>query len=262
MIKKLSILMLALGICSQGYTSEDILEEKTIGHKRPAHSSIDVPQVFMYPDDKPKSKRVLTFNMSETQEDWTYELKNIKMNDMANFVDSILVKKGFFEITGCYFDNDILFKIYGKQERRNSIKYMAIHLQYSDISLSPNLILTENYTVDLNSIPRLWTIDKIKKQYLVSKQTFTLGSWNFITRAIHNANMIIDNSVFLENPQEFTPLLCLYKNIRRYGLENSLHRVSIVSNNDRTYSFNALYNNKEEKTKCTEFILSNFKDLI
>lgn len=223
------------------------------------------PSAVLFPsDEKPKSKCAFRLDLSEVQE-WHSDYKIIKIQKAIKYIDELFLQRGMIKLPGHYYfgSNSNFFVVYGKFVSKKLTDCVSVDVQYSVRSRSSHLNKVDVHTYLITDYSKLWYIDGNKKEEnnLITKKKFMEGSWNFISATIRWTHYYIANYKGFEKPKEAVFCKHFYERVRKKGLENSLHRVAIVVNDDRNYSFNALYSTKEEEKKCTNFLLSTFGDL-
>lgn len=257
-------LVLVLGIETIVSASKRKIEEEEENGSKASKVAKVLSESNVYSDEMPNSKSIFCADLSDKY-NWDNNSKDFKLTQSHLFFSEYLLKKGMIKLPGSIRYNNLnLFLVYGKNKDPDSL--VAFDIQNHPKSLLPNLEKIKVYTHPMPDISKIWCISGNKSRHkiiMITKEVME-GSWNCINHTIHGMHLRIHgykdkNS---KKPKEDEFFKYFYTIVRKNGLEKSLHRISIVINDDNICSFNVLYNTDEEMRKDTEFITSTFKDLI
>lgn len=257
MIRKLSILILALIMSAGAIASSKRKIEDDIGPDAKRVSPVELP--YMYPDEQPRSKHVFTLDFSA--QEWKYGGKNSDMRILQVYdnIAQILGNEGFLLTPSCSsLKPNKTITIFGRYVQGKLRESLIVACEYRVGSLSPFFEKVE-FMVDSRikrPFEEKWDIqhkeDEPSIREPVSCTDFT---WKWADSAIHYINRDIDSYDQFIDPNKGKLTKHIYKTIKKNGLENTLMRISVVANNNSLYSFNIMYNNVDEEAKGTRFLL-------
>lgn len=251
------------------YSADTALEEKSRGRKRPAHSSIDTPQVFMYPNDIPKIEYVFTLDLSDKV--WKETNTQRKIFDIYKNIHEIFIKEDFvaFPNFGCHpmsSRRNKMSNVFGKFNKEELSDNVTIGMEYRPRSTRFNLetIYVDPLTKLFRPLDKKWNINPMEGEPVLTRSNIcdlpgkdcNELSWQWVDFTIHSSVCGIDDYQQVEDqgPHSVKFFKSLYEKITKYGLENTVMRIAVSASEQGLYSFNAVYETKQEKEKVCNFL--------
>ena len=216
--------------------------------------------LFEYSDAKPKFKNVCVLDLSENKVwgDENCDEESMRIQQSVTTVEQLFQAKSFIPLSDYFFCNhNKLFQIYGRFSSGKLKECVAVQNEYYGRSLSPHFQKRDRFFDPRTDPSKTWHISRNKNQgLLLEKKEFMECSWNYIDLALHWMHSYIESFKDLKYPMESVFCERLYKKIRTKGLEKTLIRIAIVVNRNHEYSFNVVFDTKEEEEKGKKFLIS------